>query len=118
MRCVPVRAVICLGLSAAGACAWSAESAPAVGDIMTAVWRAQHVDFDYRGRTARYSCDGLRDKVHALVLELGARSDMQIVTLGCEAGERLRLVFSAPALPDKRAKLSGGDNSPTTARAS
>jgi hypothetical protein len=57
---------------------------------VNAVWRERHVAFAYRGRTARYSCDGLREKVRAMLLDLGARRDLKVVALGCGA-ERVGL---------------------------
>ena len=62
---------ICLGLAvlAAQTCAAapppSAAPTPVTGVPLAAVWREQHLDFYYMGRTSRYSCDGLRDKVRA-----------------------------------------------------
>ncbi len=41
-----------------------------------AVWKEQHLEFSYMGRTARYSCEGLRDKMRSLLLDLGARRDL------------------------------------------
>jgi hypothetical protein len=90
------------------------------GDPIAAVWKEQHLRFFYMGRTSRYSCDGLRDKVRAMLLDLGARRDVRITALGCEAtaararlgslGPSLNIVFSAPALPDASAKpLHPGD---------
>jgi hypothetical protein len=55
----------------------------AVGNPMAAVWKEQHINFFYMGRTSRYSCEGLRDKVRAMLLELGARRDMNIAAVGC-----------------------------------
>ena len=84
------------------------------GNPIAAVWKEQHLHFFYMGRTSRYSCDGLSDKVRAMLLELGARRDLRITALGCEQpaalarlgslGPSLDLVFSAPALPDATAK--------------
>jgi hypothetical protein len=78
------------------------------------------------GRTARYSCDGLRDKVRAMLLDLGARRDVKIAAIGCDdynrvrvnsVGPSLNIVFSAPALPDAAAKpLHPGDLAATDAR--
>jgi hypothetical protein len=76
---------------------------------VAAVWREHHLEFFYMGRTSRYSCDGLRDKVRAMLLDLGARRDLKIAAIGCvdvgrvrEAAPapRLSITFSAPALPD------------------
>jgi|SRR5271170_8087503 len=100
------------------AAVWSADG-DAAGPI-SAVWKEQQLSFFYMGRTSRYSCSGLRDKVRALLLELGARRDLTVTALGCEEpdsrarlgslGPSLNIVFSAPALPQASQKaLHPGD---------
>src|SRR5258707_15163032 len=94
------------------ASAWSADAYR--GEPIAAVWKEQQLRFFYLGRTSRYSCDGLRDKVRAMLLELGARRDLRIEALGCEGsaaqsrlgapGPSLNIVFSALALPDTKLK--------------
>ena len=134
---VAVRYGICLSLAvlAAPACAAATPQAAAVqpaaptavtGIPMAAVWREQHLDFFYMGRTSRYSCDGLRDKVRAMLLDLGARRDLKIAAIGCEDSGRMRanspapslhITFSAPTLPDPSVKpLHEGDLAATDAR--
>jgi hypothetical protein len=103
---------------------WAAD--PLVGSPLAAVWREQRLEFSYFGRTARYSCQGLRDKMRALLLDLGARRDLQVSLLGCDEsaplgrsyiGPRLSLVFSSPALPDTAAvPLHPGDLMAVNAR--
>jgi hypothetical protein len=80
------------------------------GAPFAAVWKEQRLDFLYIGRTARYSCEGLRDKVRAMLLDLGARRDLKVSVVACDEtangfsrssiGPRLGIVFSSPALPD------------------
>jgi hypothetical protein len=87
------------------------------GDGQAAVWKEQRLTFYYVGRTARYSCQGLLDKVRSLLLDLGARRDIKVSVLACDEsashltggslGPNLGLVFSSPALPDAAAKPSG-----------
>jgi len=103
---------------------WAAD--PVVGSPLQAVWKEQHLDFAYIGRTARYSCQGLREKMRSLLLDLGARRDLQVSLYSCDESESLRrgylgprlsLVFSTPALPDASAKpLHAGDLVPVNAR--
>jgi hypothetical protein len=98
----------------------------ATGNPVPAVWKERHIEFVFVGRTARYTCDGLRDKVRAMLLDLGARRDVKVVAIGCRAHDRLRansqepslsVIFSAPALPDNTAKpLRVGDLAATDAR--
>jgi len=99
---------------------------PVVGSPFPAVWKEQRLEFSYMGRTARYSCQGLRDKMRSLLLDLGARRDLQVALLGCDEsaplgrgylGPRLSLIFSSPALPSASAKpLHPGDLSVVDAR--
>jgi hypothetical protein len=103
---------------------WAAD--PVVGGLFPAVWKEQRLEFSYMGRTARYSCQGLRDKMRSLLLDLGARRDLQVALLGCDEsaplgrgyiGPRLSLIFSSPALPDPSVKpLHAGDLTAVDAR--
>jgi hypothetical protein len=114
------------GAAVPGAAPQAAAPYPITGNPVAAVWKERHVEFFYVGRTARYSCEGLRDKVRAMLLDLGARRDPTIVAMGCEddergrvsaAGPHLSITFSAPALPDLAAKpVRAGDLAPTDAR--
>jgi hypothetical protein len=109
-----------------GALAVHAATTAAAGNPTPAVWKEQRVTFLYRGLTARYSCEGLRDKVRAMLLDLGARRDVRIAAAGCadvglvevaSAGPSLTIVFSVPVLPDETAKpLHQGDLAATDAR--
>ncbi len=134
MRSVGAPPLVCLAVALAGPAGAGpaigtdgAERVPAVtGDPMAAVWKEQRVVFHYAGRTAQFSCDGLRDKVRAMLLDLGARRDVKIVPRECRDGDRspartggprLNIVFSSPALPDAAARpLSEGDLAATDAR--
>jgi hypothetical protein len=108
-------------------CAPSRPAGTERGTPVAAVWKEQHVSFFYMGRTSRYSCDGLRDKVRAMLLELGARRDLTITAVGCadaaaklrsgSLGPSLQMVFSTPALPQAAAKpLRAGDLAAVNAR--
>ncbi len=60
---------------------------PAVADTgnpLPAVWKEQRLNFFYMGRTSRYSCDGLRDKMRALLL--GGNDDAMPEGWGDDAG--------------------------------
>jgi hypothetical protein len=107
------------------AAAWAADAD--TGNRTAAVWKEQHLSFSYMGRTSRYSCDGLRDKVRAMLLDLGARRDLQVTATGCEPtaaqlpiahlGPSLNIVVSTLALPDPTAKpLHPGDLTAVDAR--
>jgi hypothetical protein len=122
MRCASVLALVGLMFAASG---WSVGAD--TGSPTQAVWKEKHLSFHYMGRTSRYSCDGLRDKVRAMLLDLGARRDLSITALGCEdaaaqvrrgsVSPSLTIVFSSPALPDSSARpLHAGDLSGVDAR--
>jgi hypothetical protein len=91
---------------------WSADGG--VAAPISAVWKEQQLSFFYMGRTSRYSCSGLRDKVRALLLELGARRNLTVTALGCDEpaararlgslGPSLNIMFAAPALPQTSQK--------------
>jgi hypothetical protein len=98
---------------------WMLAASAQVADTgrpISAVWKEQHLNFFYKGQTSRYSCMGLRDKVRAMLLDLGARRDLDVTALGCgqpnaqvrlaALGPSLNIVFSAPAFPDPRVKPS------------
>jgi hypothetical protein len=104
-----------------------ADAQNGAGIPIAAVWKEQHLNFFYKGRTSRYSCEGLRDKVRAMLLDLGARRDIRVTALGCEdgaprarpgsVGRTLNIVLSTPALPDASAKpLHPGDLAAVNAR--
>lgn len=119
MRPAGVPVWICMALTASGSIAAAAPQHTDTGAAQAAVWKEQHVEFRYLGRTSRYSCNGLRDKVRAILLDLGVRRDLKIAPLGCEdhgrapidsAPRRLEIVFSSPALPDASARpVRAGD---------
>jgi hypothetical protein len=72
--------VCCLAIVPAGLAV-----ADATPEIQTAAWTSHDFVFDYRGFTARYSCDGLRDKVRQMLLKLGARKDLKVSIASCGA---------------------------------
>jgi hypothetical protein len=95
-----------------------ASDMPDSGAPLAAVWREQHVNFVYVGRTSRYSCDSLEQKLRALLLELGARVDLKVHTLSCDPAKTdLELWFSSPALPRAEARpVQPGDLDAVDAR--
>jgi hypothetical protein len=48
-----------------------------------AVWVQREVNFRYVGFTTQYSCDGLRDRMRRILLQLGARDDLRMTGYGC-----------------------------------
>lgn len=77
-------AVVSLG-AFLGIPSWAAaadNSAPATQPAAPefAVWTPKEVQFTYMGFTTHYTCDGLRDTVREMLLQLGARKDDLKVT--------------------------------------
>lgn len=68
---------------AVGAMAVGAEGT-AGGEAQSAVWTPKELTFVYQGFTTRYSCDGLRDKIRGVLLDLGAqKKGLKVSELGC-----------------------------------
>jgi len=101
---------------------WSAEaqsaSTPAV-ESQQAVWTEKELTFVYQGFTTRYSCDGLRDKVRGVLLDLGAeKKGLKVLQLGCSSpsgrpdpfpGVRVKMSVLQPAsgtADDKQAPVA------------
>jgi hypothetical protein len=72
---------------ALGAPVWAVENAPApAGEPQSAVWTEKELSFVYQGFTTRYSCDGLRDKVRSVLLDLGAeKKGLKVMQMGCSS---------------------------------
>jgi hypothetical protein len=67
---------------------WAVEagSTSAAAEGQPAVWTEKEVTFVYQGFTTKYSCDGLRDKMRSVLLDLGARKkDLKVQQLGCSS---------------------------------
>jgi hypothetical protein len=103
-----------LSVGAAGAVAvlltvtaWAAphESGAPPARAESAVWTPRELSFVYQGFTTTYSCDGLRDKVRSILLELGARQDLKLTESPCSSfgrpdpfpGVRIRMNVLQPA---------------------
>jgi hypothetical protein len=79
-RIVLLTAALVLGLLGVAA---SAPLAAADSGEGTAVWVQKELNFRYVGFTTKYSCDGLRDKMRRILLQLGARDDLKVTGYGC-----------------------------------
>jgi hypothetical protein len=74
-------------LLAGGAVALANELA-ATDAPQASVWQHHQSTFSYLGITARYTCDGLEDKVRELLLYFGARKDLKVEATGCPSPNR------------------------------
>jgi len=79
-RLVLLTAALVLGWLGVGT---SAPVAAADSGDGAAVWVPKELNFRYVGFTTKYSCDGLRDKVRRILLQLGARADLKVTGYGC-----------------------------------
>jgi len=77
-----VLAAMCLALSAN--CV-ADVTPPDVSNPVTAIWRVQRLPFTYHSNNVYYSCDGLRDKIAAILKAVGARKSID-VDLRCRSG--------------------------------
>lgn len=93
----------------------------AAGAEVAAAWQRHEIEFTYMGFTTRYSCEGLRDKLGALLKASGARPGFIVSRSACSTtgpGQvtdfpRMRLTFESAAIP---ASGSRGTGQPTLAR--
>ena len=61
---------------------WAVETPEPV----PAQWADKELTFVYQGFTTKYSCDGLRDKMRGVLLDLGAeKKSLKVVQLGCSS---------------------------------
>ena len=79
-RIVLLTTVLVLGSLGVGA---SAPLLAADSGDAAAVWVQKDLNFRYVGFTTKYSCDGLRDKMRRVLLQLGARDDLKVSGYGC-----------------------------------
>jgi hypothetical protein len=83
-------AVVAVGALLGGP-AWGAEEggqsgggAAAAAPKEMAVWTPKEIQFTYMGFTTHYTCDGLRDQVREMLLQLGARKeDLKVYEMPC-----------------------------------
>ena len=73
---VLVVASLCAGTSGPTQAAAGSGNEAAVG-------AQKEVNFRYVGFTTKYSCDGLRDRMRRILLQLGARDDLRMTGYGC-----------------------------------
>lgn len=96
-----------LFVAAAATVLWSGGAACGASEAgPQAAWQRQEMEFTYLGFTTRYSCEGLRHKLRALLLASGARPDLEVRIRGCPAAPgdvtdfpRVRMVFHSVARP-------------------
>jgi len=88
--------------------AYPALAAP--WEAQPAAWVAYDLSVTLHNLSRRYSCDELRSKFRDVLLLLGARTDLKILTARCELGSRspfVRVQFVMPELLERTAKRGG-----------
>lgn len=78
MRTFSVKLAVLLALCPA---ALLAESS---AEEVTAVWKAQQVNFEYRGYSTTYSCRSLQDKLEIILRTVGARENVRLQSYVCD----------------------------------
>ena len=80
-------------------------------DSQAAKWATKEVSFTYQGFTTKYSCDGLHDKVRALLLELGARKDdLKVRRSGCTSASGVPDPFPGVSIKATVLQPAGADD--------
>jgi hypothetical protein len=80
---VPLRVGALAVLAALSCGAVCADTPGADSGGVTAVWTPKQLHFVFLGFTAKFSCDGLADRVRSVLLLLGARKDLQVNPSSC-----------------------------------
>lgn len=72
-----------------------------------AAWVAHDLSLDLHNLPLRYSCEDLQHKFHDVLLVLGARPDVKVLTARCELRSRspsVRLQFATPELVERTSR--------------
>lgn len=62
----------------------AAVMADSTEEEVTAVWKAQQVNFEYRGYSTMYSCRSLEDKLEIILRTVGARENVRLQSYICD----------------------------------
>ena len=82
----PVVAMLCAAAALLSAGAALADLAAAPAEHAAGVWQKHEYAFQFMGFTSTYSCDGLADKLKALLIAAGARADAKATAGACAEG--------------------------------
>jgi hypothetical protein len=102
-----------------GSPAWAAEGGgqAAAGQAQPptwAVWTDKELSYTYLGFTTRYSCDGLRDKIRGVLLDLGAdKKTLKVLQLGCSSPTGRPDPFPGVRVRMKVVQAAGPNDTPT-----
>lgn len=109
-----------LALSMLFGCVAGAAVTETPAPAIDAAWVEHQIDFHFFGndtsKSTYYTCDGIEEKLHALLRMAGARRDAQVIAAGCGFGTadlstlitvRIRFHSPAPAQPADTATAPG-----------
>jgi hypothetical protein len=68
---------------------------------VSAVWKAQQVNFEYHGYSTIYSCRSLEDKLEIILRSVGAREDVRLQSYVCDEQlgiARFQISMQSPVL--------------------
>lgn len=97
-------------LGAGSASAQSPESDTAI----EAVWKPQRMNFAYHGYSTLYTCRSLQDKLETILMNVGARGDIQLRAYSCDDEQsiaRFEIALESPveATPENIRELTTYD---------
>lgn len=89
-------------------------SALAAPDYTPAIWKAQSVEFAYRGTATAYSCSTLQQRLEAILRSVGARDTLSVVMHRCtdqsDAYVQINLQSPVPATDEHVAAATRHDS--------
>ncbi len=91
-------------LAALLALAPAAVLADPTDEQVTAVWKAQQVNFEYRGYSTTYSCRSLEDKLEIILRTVGARENVRLQSYVCRRAARHRPLSDSDAVAGDRVR--------------
>jgi hypothetical protein len=94
--------------------AGAAVTASSAAGNVEAVWKAQQVNFEYRGYSTTYSCQSLEAKLGVILRTVGAREDVQLKSYACNEQlgiARFQVLLQSPviATPDNIREITTHD---------
>jgi hypothetical protein len=72
-----------------------AQEAASDANSVTAQWQPYDFNFTFMGLSTYYSCSGLENRLEQILLQLGAKPDMQVSASGCFNGDRVSKMVTA-----------------------
>jgi len=96
-----------------------AQAATQDANAVTARWQPYSFNFVFMGLSTYYSCSGLENRLEQILLQLGAKPDVQVSASGCFEGDRVSKMVTASvrvAMPVEVAAAADATQSNDTTR--